>query len=92
LGAVEEALLRTPREAGFDLDRWSLASVAALVERTTGVRYHRRHVGRLLRRAGWTVPPVGPAADHARLRIPLLDPDANALAVYMVRSATGVSP
>ena len=59
---MQRVLLRPPREAGFDLDHWSLAAIALLIERFTGVRYHRRHLGRLLRRSGWVVPPVGPRA------------------------------
>jgi hypothetical protein len=81
--ALDMALLRSPRASGYDLDRWSLASVAAFLEKRTGVRYHRRHVGRLLRRLGWVVPPLGPAADRALLRRPIADPDGNALALLV---------
>ncbi len=81
LAAVDRALFRSPRELGFDLDRWSLAAVAALIERSTGARYHRRHVGRLLRRAGWVLPPVGATHDRAFRSRPLRDPDGNPIAL-----------
>jgi transposase len=81
LGRVEAALLRPPRASGYDLEEWSLAAVAALVERLTGVRHHRRHAGRLMRRMGWIVPPVGRSANEAIRRKALLDPDGNVLAL-----------
>jgi len=77
LARVDRALVRGPRASGFALDRWTLAAVAALVERLTGARYHRRHMGRLLRRMGWVIPPVGPAAPHAFRHRLLHDPDGN---------------
>ena len=45
----------------------------------TGVTYHPRHVARVLRRAGWTVLPVGAFASHAFRAIPHQDPDGNLL-------------
>jgi len=79
---VERALLRGPRAMGFDLDRWSLAAVAALVERETGVRHHRRHVGRLLRRLGWVVPPLGPRAGDALRKRAARDSEGNAILLF----------
>jgi len=77
----DRALARPPREAGFDLDRWSLASAAALIEKLTGKTYHRRHVGRLLRRMGWLVPPIGSAAPFALRRREITDQDGNPLSL-----------
>ena len=74
---MHRILFRPPREAGIHLDHWSLAAIALLIERATGVRYHRRHLGRLLRRSGWVVPPVGPPAAHAFRRVCQSDPDGN---------------
>jgi Winged helix-turn helix len=35
-------------------DVWTASRVAVVIEQTFGVRYHRDHVGRLLREAGWS--------------------------------------
>ena len=49
------ALLAKGAEAyGFRGDVWTASRVAVVIERTFGVRYHRDHVGRLLREAGWS--------------------------------------
>jgi transposase len=39
---------------GFRGDVWTARRVAEVIDRTFGVRYHRDHVGRLLREAGWS--------------------------------------
>ena len=39
---------------GFRGDVWTASRVAQVIEQTFGVRYHRDHVGRLLREAGWS--------------------------------------
>lgn len=85
LARIDRALLRPPRAFGYDLDRWSLAAVAALIEKLTGERYHRRHVGRMLVSLGWVVPPVGRPAGHAFRRRVLLDPDGNAVGLLARR-------
>src|SRR5258707_2483850 len=38
---------------GFRGDVWTARRVAEVIHRTFGVRYHRDHVGRLLREEGW---------------------------------------
>ena len=49
------ALLAQGAEAyGFRGDVWTARRVAEVIARTFGVRYHRDHVGRLLREAGWS--------------------------------------
>jgi transposase len=49
------ALLAKGAEAyGFRGDVWTASRVAVVIQRTFGVRYHRDHVGRLLREAGWS--------------------------------------
>jgi transposase len=40
---------------GFRGDVWTAKRIAAVIERTFGVRYHPDHVSRLLRQAGWSV-------------------------------------
>ncbi len=49
------ALLAKGAEAyGFRGDVWTASRVAEVIARTFGVRYHRDHVGRLLREGGWS--------------------------------------
>jgi transposase len=40
--------------AGFETERWTLRRIAAVIERTFGVRYHFRSLGRALRARGWS--------------------------------------
>ena len=40
--------------AGYAQDLWTCPRVAQLIAREFGVAYHVAHVGRLLRRLGWT--------------------------------------
>ncbi len=59
LGADQKAqipaLLAKGAEAfGFRGDVWTASRVAEVIYRIFGVRYHRDHVGRLLREAGWS--------------------------------------
>jgi transposase len=39
---------------GFRGDVWTASRIAQLIYQRFGVRYHRDHVGRLLREAGWS--------------------------------------
>jgi transposase len=49
------ALLAKGAEAyDFRGDVWTARRVAKVIAQTFGVRYHRDHVGRLLREAGWS--------------------------------------
>jgi transposase len=49
------ALLAKGAEAyGFRGEVWTASRVAQVIEQTFGIRYHRDHVGRLLREAGWS--------------------------------------
>ena len=49
LAAIDQALRQGARAHGFDTDHWTLERVATVVERLTGVTYHRGHVWKLLR-------------------------------------------
>lgn len=51
---IPELLAKGAEAYGFRGDVWTASRVAAVIERTFGVRYHRDHVGRLLREAGWS--------------------------------------
>jgi transposase len=50
LAAIDRALRQDARAYGFDTDHWTLARVATVIERLTGVAYHPGHVWKLLRR------------------------------------------
>src|SRR3989454_9355885 len=52
---VEQELLRGARAHGFATDLWTLARIAQVIERVTGVHYHPGHVWRILRQMGWTL-------------------------------------
>jgi transposase len=55
LAAVEAALLAGPVANGFGTQMWTLARVADLVERLTGVRYSQTQTWAILRqRLGWS--------------------------------------
>src|SRR6266542_3911799 len=49
LHAIDQALRQGARAHGFDTDHWTLARITIVVERLTGVGYHRGHVWKLLR-------------------------------------------
>jgi transposase len=50
LAAIGQALRQGARAHGFDTDHWTLARIATVIERLTGVGYHPGHVWKLLRR------------------------------------------
>jgi transposase len=49
LHAIDQALREGARANGFDTDHWTLARIATVIERLTGVGYHPGHVWKLLR-------------------------------------------
>jgi transposase len=49
LAVIDQALRQGALAHGFDTDHWTLARVASVIERLTGVAYHRGHVWKLLR-------------------------------------------
>ncbi len=51
---LPQLLARGAEASGFGGDVWTARRVAEVIHRTFGVRYHRDHVGRLLREAGWS--------------------------------------
>lgn len=55
LERVDKKLRHGARTHGYDTDLWTLRRVAELIEEMTGVRYHIGHVGRVLRRMGWSL-------------------------------------
>jgi transposase len=56
---MPQLLAKGAEAYGFRGDVWTARRVAEVIHRTFGVRYHRDHVGRLLREAGWSrKPPI----------------------------------
>jgi transposase len=49
LAAIDQALREGARAHGFDTDHWTLERITTVIERVTGVTYHRGHVWKLLR-------------------------------------------
>lgn len=47
-------LLKGPVAAGYRTDLWTTARIAEVIERKFGVRYHRDHIGKLMRQMGWS--------------------------------------
>ena len=65
LARIRRVLDRGPVAAGFDNDLWTLARIAEVIERTTGVAHHPGHVWRILCGLGWSVQrPVRVAAER----------------------------
>jgi len=55
LAEVTAALSKGPTANGYPTELWTLARVAGVIERVTGVRYHPGHVWRILReQLGWS--------------------------------------
>jgi transposase len=55
LAGVEAALVAGPRANGFGTEMWTLARVADVIERLTGVRYSQTQTWTILReRLGWS--------------------------------------
>jgi transposase len=51
---VPDRLWEGAEDHGFRGEVWTCARVAKVIERELGVRYHKDHVGRLLKRLRWT--------------------------------------
>ena len=54
LAKVERALQKGAAANGYATDLWTLARVAEVIEKTTGVKYHPGHVWKVLRSMGWS--------------------------------------
>jgi transposase len=54
LSKVARALEKGPKANGFPTELWTLARVADVIEKVTGVKYHPGHVWRVLRQMGWS--------------------------------------
>ncbi len=47
-------LLKGPMADGYPTDLWTCSRIARLIRREFKVRYHRDHIGRLMRQLGWS--------------------------------------
>jgi transposase len=55
LAGLERELEKGPQAHGFPTDMWTLARVAEVIEKTTGIAYHPGHVWKILRnKLGWS--------------------------------------
>jgi len=54
LRRLPDLLWQGPQDHGFRGEVWTCSRVAKVVEQQFGVRYHKDHVGRLLKGLGWT--------------------------------------
>jgi transposase len=55
LAKIRRVLDRGAVAAGFDNDLWTLARVAEVIERVTGVAHHPGHVWRILKAMRWSL-------------------------------------
>jgi transposase len=55
LAKIRRVLDRGAVAAGFDNDQWTLARVAEVIERVTGVGHHAGHVWRILKQMRWSL-------------------------------------
>ena len=55
LDRIDRQLRRGAQALGYETDLWTLQRVAEVIHEKTGVRYHIGHVGRVLRRMGWSL-------------------------------------
>lgn len=54
LRRLEAELLKGPLAHGYRSDLWTLERIGLLIRKLFGVRYHRGHVWKLLRKLGWS--------------------------------------
>ena len=52
---VDLALKEGARAHGFSTDLWTLRRIAVVIERNTGVEYHRGHVWKIMKALNWTL-------------------------------------
>jgi transposase len=55
LERIDRKLRRGARGHGYGTEVWTLHRVSEVIAKATGVRYHLGHVGRVLRRMGWSL-------------------------------------
>lgn len=55
LERIDRRLRKGAQAQGYETDLWTLQRVVDVIEELCGVRYHVGHVGRILRRMGWSL-------------------------------------
>ena len=55
LERIDRRLRKGAQAQGYETDLWTLQRVVDVIEELTGVGYHVGHVGRILRRMGWSL-------------------------------------
>jgi transposase len=58
LGQVAQSMLESPPKYGLSGHGWTVERAAQLIEKLTGVRYHRGHVWKMLNRIPWEIPVI----------------------------------
>ena len=51
---LADELLKGPLSNGYRTDIWTTQRIADLIEKMFAVKYHRDHIGRLMRSLGWS--------------------------------------
>ena len=51
---LKKALLKGAQAFGYKSDLWTTQRIADLIEKKFGVSYHRDHIGRLMKKSGWS--------------------------------------
>ncbi len=54
MNTLRRILKRGAAALGYDSDFWTTRRVTTLIKRECGVRYHSNHVGKVLRKLGWS--------------------------------------
>jgi transposase len=54
LGRLEKLLLKGPMAHGYRTELWTTQRIADVIEAKFGVAYHRDHIGRVMKRLGWS--------------------------------------
>lgn len=54
LRGLERILLKGPLAFGYRTDLWTTQRIAEVIESKFGVSYHRDHVGRVMKKLGWS--------------------------------------
>lgn len=54
LRKLEKLLLKGPLSFGYRTDLWTTQRIADLIEKEFGVKYHRDHIGRVMKMMGWS--------------------------------------
>jgi transposase len=54
LRKLERILLKGPLAFGYSTDLWTTQRIVKVIESEFGVSYHRDHIGRMMKKLGWS--------------------------------------